>query len=355
MLDSFLGTCLCHRKPVVYWCWLHSLVPVSVTVSQLFTVAIFIAWITLSDDDEWLLIQWRYLIRVYVDSFYFVKNVVSQCMTYMFLVPAVARVYRVPSASRCPADSSVRSTARRCDLCLFNLYAVDVQSAPAASNWDEPTKQSLINFLVNVSTPKIQRLVMPHGIFFHAASKSSNNYSLLYRTSTSSTLSCNILRCNHPLVLFSNFCASTKSVHCNSYSLRTTALLLLGEPPENSGTDYYARNQLLERNNTNYTQRTSPKVLAPNQGCPTIHRRSEGTNDSSGASSDLRSWCISRNFRAVTKSTLCKISLVKNSTLSHANHSSWNPDDDFTAENDFWLRIMLTAISAPHQRCNLIN
>ena len=102
---------------------------------------------------------------------------------------------------------------------------------------------------------------MPHGIFLHAAPKNSNNYSLLYRASTSSTPSRNILRCNHPLVLFSNFCASTKSIRCNSYLLRTTAFLLLGKPPENSGTDYYAGNQLLPRNHINNTQRTSPKVL----------------------------------------------------------------------------------------------
>ena len=49
---------------------------------------------------------------------------------------------------------------------------------------------------------------MPHGIFLHAAPKSSNNYSLLFRASTRSTGTCNILHCNRPLVLFSYFCAS---------------------------------------------------------------------------------------------------------------------------------------------------
>ena len=131
----------------------------------------------------------------------------------------------------------------------------------------------------------------------------------------------------------------------------TTALLLLGKPPKNPGTNFYARNQLLAKNNIDNTQRTSPKVLAPNQGCSTIRRRSKGTNGSSGTSSDLRSWCISRNFRAITKPTLRKISLMKTSILSHANHSSWNFDDDFTAENGFWLQIALTTLSAPHQRC----
>ena len=137
------------------------------------------------------------------------------------------------------------------------------------------------------------------------------------------------MRCNHTLVLFSNFCASTKSIRCNSYLLRTTTFLLFCKPPENSGTDYFTRNQLLARNNINNTQRTSPKVLAPNQGCSTIYRRSKGTNDSSGASSDLRSWCTSRNLHALTKSTLRKTSLMKTSILSHANHSSWNSDKQF--------------------------
>ena len=132
----------------------------------------------------------------------------------------------------------------------------------------------------------------------------------------------------------------------------TTALLLLGKPPENPGTNYYVKNELLGKNNIDNTQRTSPKV-AINHGCSTIRRRSKGTNDSSGTSSDLRSWCISRNFRAITKPTLRKTSPMKTSILSHANHSSWNSDDDFTAENDIWLQIALTTLSAPHQRYQL--
>ena len=42
-----------------------------------------------------------------------------------------------------------------------------------------------------------------------------------------------------------------------------SSLLLLGKPPGNFGTDYYAKNQLLARNSTSNTQRTTPKVLAP--------------------------------------------------------------------------------------------
>ena len=64
-----------------------------------------------------------------------------------------------------------------------------------------------------------------------------------------------------------------------------SSLLLLGKPPGNFGTDYNARNQLLARNSTSNTQRTTPKVLAPHHGCSTAHRRSEGTNDSSSTSS----------------------------------------------------------------------
>ena len=113
-------------------------------------------------------------------------------------------------------------------------------------------------------------------------------------------------------------CASTKLIHCNSYSLRTTTFLLLGKPPENCGTSYYARNQLLAKNNTDNTQRTSPKVPAPQQGCSTAHKRIRGTNNSSSASSDHQSWCPFHNLRRVTKSTLCKTFLMKTSVLSHA-------------------------------------
>ena len=165
---------------------------------------------------------------------------------------------------------------------------------------------------------------MPHGIFLHATPKSSNKYSLLYRASTSSTLSHNILCCNHTLVLFSDFFASAKSIHCNFYLLKTTAFPLLGKPPENSGTYYYAKNQRLARNNINNTQCASPKVLPPNQWCSTIHWRSGGTNDSSGASSDRQSSCTSHDFSPVTKSTPHKISLVKPDHLLKHIKSTWN-------------------------------
>ena len=75
------------------------------------------------------------------------------------------------------------------------------------------------------------------------------------------------------LFLFSDHSASTKPIRCNSYSLRTTAFLLLGKPPENSGISYYATNQLLAKINIDNTQRTSPKVPTPQQGCSTAHKR----------------------------------------------------------------------------------
>ena len=45
-------------------------------------------------------------------------------------------------------------------------------------------------------------------------------------------LSRNILHFNHPLVLFSYLCVSTKSIRCNSYLFKTTAFLILGMPHE---------------------------------------------------------------------------------------------------------------------------
>ena len=101
-------------------------------------------------------------------------------------------------------------------------------------------------------------------------------------------------------------------------SSEVSSLLLLGKPPGNFGSNYFARNKLLARNSTNNTQRTTPKVLAPHQECFTAHRRSEGTNDSYSTSSDHQSWCVSHDFRPVTKSTLCKTSPMKTSILSHA-------------------------------------
>ena len=81
----------------------------------------------------------------------------------------------------------------------------------------------------------------------------------------------------------------TTSVPLPSNSLQLSfnedsSLLLFGKPPRNFGTDYYARNQLLARNGTSNTLCTTPKVLAPHQGCSTVHRRSEGTNNSSATS-----------------------------------------------------------------------
>ena len=76
-----------------------------------------------------------------------------------------------------------------------------------------------------------------------------------------------------------------------------SSLLLLGKRPRNLGTNYYARNKVLARNSTSNTQRTTPKVPAPHQGCSTAHRGSEGTNDSSSASSYRRCRCSSRDLR----------------------------------------------------------
>ena len=120
------------------------------------------------------------------------------------------------------------------------------------------------------------------------------------------------------LFLFSDLYASTKPIRCNSYSLRTTAFLLLSKPPENSGNSYYARILLLAKINIDITQHTSPKVPAPQQGCSTAHKRIWGTNDSSSASFDHQSWCPSHNLRPVTKSNLCKTFPMKTLLLCHA-------------------------------------
>ena len=191
---------------------------------------------------------------------------------------------------------------------------------------------------------------MPHGVFLHAA-PNSNNYSLLYKSSTSSTPPRTILRCNHPLVLFSDLCALTKSIRCNSYSLRTADFLLLGKPPENSGTNCQARNQPSHKNSIANTQCTSPKVLAPNLGCSTIHWRSEGTNDSSGASSDHdRDALLTTSVLLTSQLSGKPSSWTLQYFLMHIK-SPWNSDESFITEMEFWLLIALATLSAPHQRC----
>ena len=127
---------------------------------------------------------------------------------------------------------------------------------------------------------------------------------------TATTAHCNIITSllegplSHNLLRFSCQCWCTSQpprlyqVHSLQLSFNEdSSLLLLGKSPRNLGTNYSARNQLLARNSTSNTQRTTPKVPPPHQGCSTAHRGSEGTNDSSSASSYLRCWCSSRDLR----------------------------------------------------------
>ena len=89
-----------------------------------------------------------------------------------------------------------------------------------------------------------------------------------------------------------------------------SGLLLLGKPNRNLGTNYYARNQLLARNSTSNTQCTTPKVPAPHQGCSTAHRGSEGTNDSSSASSCHRCCCSSCKLSPFARSILINLLVI---------------------------------------------
>ena len=108
-------------------------------------------------------------------------------------------------------------------------------------------------------------------------------------------LSRNLLRFScHLWCTSHNLRASSKSIRCNSHLMNTPALL--GKPHGNLGTNYYATNKLLARNSTSNTQRTIPKVPEPHQGCSTAHRGSEGTNNSTSASSCHRCWCSSRDL-----------------------------------------------------------
>ena len=170
---------------------------------------------------------------------------------------------------------------------------------------------------------------MPHGITLHLTLKNSNYFYLLWRCSTNLPAStaagpnCNYCSSQHHHVLssgpsFAQLLAlllpslmhfsqlpHLYQVHSLQLSFNEDySLLLLGKPPRNLGTNYYARNQLLARNSTSNTQCTTPKVLAPHQECSIAHRGSEGTNDSSSTSSDHRSWCVSDDFRPFSRSNL---------------------------------------------------
>ena len=103
-------------------------------------------------------------------------------------------------------------------------------------------------------------------------------------------LSGNFLRSScHHCCTSHNLRAFTKSIRCNSYSMKNTAFLLLGKPPRNPGTNYYARNRLLARNSTSKTQSIHRSISAPHQRCSANSQDLKGTNDSSRASSDQRS------------------------------------------------------------------
>ena len=121
---------------------------------------------------------------------------------------------------------------------------------------------------------------------------------------------------------------------------------------------FYCSNRLLARNSTSNTQRTTLKVPAPHQGCSTAHRGSEGT-DYSSSTSDHRSWCVSHDFCPVTKSTLCKTSLMKTSILSHAYQVTLKLWWQFYCRN--WLLAMNSTsntqcttpkVPALHQGCS---
>ena len=160
---------------------------------------------------------------------------------------------------------------------------------------------------------------MPHGITLHLALKNSNctifSEELLHTWQHQLLL---IATSSRPfkkaLLHFSCHCWCTISqppclylVHSQQLSFNEdSSLFLLGKPPGNLGTNYYAKNQLLAWNSTSTTQHTTPKVPAPHQGCSTAHRGSEGTNDSSSTSYCWR-WCSSRDLRSFDRSILINL------------------------------------------------
>ena len=131
-----------------------------------------------------------------------------------------------------------------------------------------------------------------HATWHHSSCHSQERQQLLsaLRAAFLSPLSRNILRLILPLLLFSNFCASTKSTRCNSHQLTgdRVSLSSLGKPPENSGTSFYARIRFLARNSI-ATDRHLTKGANTSSRVLYFSPRSEGTNTSSSSSSCLHS------------------------------------------------------------------
>ena len=137
-----------------------------------------------------------------------------------------------------------------------------------------------------------------------------------------------------------------------------SSLLLLGKPPRNSGTDDYARNQLLARNRTSNTQCTTPKVLAPHQRC-WRHIKSAIllTGDLKGLMTLLALFLIADSDALLATSVLLPNQLCASLLLWRLQYflmhikSASDSDEDFITETDLWLWIALGTPSAPHQRC----
>ena len=129
-----------------------------------------------------------------------------------------------------------------------------------------------------------------------------------------------------------------------------SSLLLLGKPPEDSGTIYYAGNQLLAKKSISNTQRTTPKVPAPQQGCSTSHRGSEELTT-------LLALLLITDRDPFLKTSVplpSQLSAKPSSWrlryfLMHIK-SPWNSVENFITQMEFWLRIALTTLNTPHQR-----
>ena len=159
----------------------------------------------------------------------------------------------------------------------------------------------------------------------------------------------NTLHFNHTMVLFSYLCTSTKSIRCTLTYWRLQPFSYLASPL-NFGTNSLYQETLLATNNLNNLS-TAPKVPAPQQGFPTAPRNWKQLVTL------LALLLIADHHALLTTSVLSPSRLSTRLPLwrlqyllVHIN-SSWNSHNNFMAENDFWLQIALTTLSASNQMC----
>ena len=124
----------------------------------------------------------------------------------------------------------------------------------------------------------MNKVDVAHATWHRSSCHSQKRQQLLsaLRAAFQSPLSRNIFCLILPLLLFSNFCASTKSTRCNSHQLTGSAFLHLASHPKIVAQVFLCQNSTFGQEQHCNSQRTSPKVPTPHPGCSTSHQDQKG-------------------------------------------------------------------------------